>query len=71
LGMNEISKRPVRSQLGFHIVKLTGIQDCGSINVPEWQRMVFDEKRTKIFQDYLSSLRKRGKVSVNEALIKE
>ncbi len=71
LSVNEVSKKPVRSKLGLHIVKLTGIQDCGAINIPEWQRMVFDEKRTKIFQDYLSSLRKRGKVSVNEALIKE
>lgn len=71
LGLNEVSKRPVRSQLGLHIVKLTGVQDCGQINVPEWQRMVFDEKRTKIFQDYLSSLRSRGKVSVNEKLIQE
>jgi peptidyl-prolyl cis-trans isomerase C len=71
LGVNEVSKRPVRSQLGYHIVKLTGVQDCGSINVPEWQRMVFDEKRTKIFQDYLSSLRSRGKVSVNDKLVKE
>jgi peptidyl-prolyl cis-trans isomerase C len=71
LSLNEVSSKPVRSQMGFHLVKLTGVQDCGSINVPEWQRMVFDEKRNKIFQDYLSSLRSRGKVSVNEALIKE
>ena len=71
LSVNEVSKKPVRSKVGLHILKLTGIKDCGSINVPEWQRMVFDEKRAKIFQDYLSGLRKRGKVSVNEALIKE
>lgn len=71
LSVNQVSKKPVRSQIGLHIVKLTGVKDCGSINIPEWQRMVFDEKRTKIFQDYLSSLRKRGKVSVNESLIKE
>lgn len=71
LSVNEVSKKPVRSQVGLHVVKLTGVQDCGAINVPEWQRMVFDEKRTKIFQDYLSTLRSRGKVSVNEALIKE
>ncbi len=71
LGVNQISKQPVRSQLGLHVVKLTGVQDCNNINVPEWQRMVFDEKRTKIFQDYLSSLRSRGKVSINEKLIRE
>lgn len=71
LGVGEVSQRPVRSQMGLHIVKLTGVQDCGKINIPEWQRMVFDEKRTKILQDYLSSLRSRAKVSINEELVKE
>jgi peptidyl-prolyl cis-trans isomerase C len=71
LNVNETSKKPVRSQLGLHIVKLTGVQDCNTINIPEWQRMVFDEKRTKIFQDYLASLRSRAKVSVNEQAVKE
>ena len=71
LGMNEVSKKPVRSQLGLHIIKLTGMQDCNSINIPEWQRMVFDEKRTKIFQDYLSGLRSQAKVQINQELIKE
>jgi hypothetical protein len=33
--------------------------------------MVFDEKRAKILQDYLSTLRSRAKVSVNDELIKE
>ncbi|HEY8280182.1 MAG TPA: peptidylprolyl isomerase [Bdellovibrionota bacterium] len=71
LSVGEVSHKAIRSQMGLHIVKLTGVQDCGSINVPEWQRMVFDEKRAKILQDYLSTLRSRAKVSVNDELIKE
>jgi parvulin-like peptidyl-prolyl isomerase len=71
LKVGQVSSAPVRSQLGLHLVKLTGVQDCNSINIPEWQRMVFDEKRAKIFDDYLSSLRSRAKVSVNQELIKE
>ncbi len=71
LSVGETSKRPVRSQLGLHVIKLTGVQDCNGIDIPAWQRMVFDEKRVKILQDYLSSLRSRGKVSVNEELVKE
>jgi len=71
LSPGEVSKKPVRSQLGLHIVKLIGVQDCNAINIPEWQRMVFDEKRTKIFQDYLSSLRSKGHVSINEDAVKE
>ena len=71
LSVGETSKKAVRSQLGLHIVKLTGIQDCKAINIPEWQRMVFDEKRTKIFQDYLEGLRKKGEVSINTEAVKE
>jgi peptidyl-prolyl cis-trans isomerase C len=71
LKVGEISKSPVRSQMGLHLVKLSGVQDCGKINIPEWQRMVFDEKRAKIFKDYLSELRSKAKVSINNELIKE
>lgn len=71
LDVGEVAKGLVRSQLGLHIVKLTGIQDCKSINIPEWQRMVFDEKRMKILDGYLASLRSKSKVSVNDQLVKE
>lgn len=71
MSVGEVSKNPVRSQLGWHIVKLTGIQDCKSIDIPEWQRMVFDEKRVKILENYLASLRGKAKISVNQEVIKE
>jgi peptidyl-prolyl cis-trans isomerase C len=71
LKVGETGKAPIRSQLGLHLVKLTGIQDCGKINIPEWQRMVFDEKRAKIFEDYLAGLRSKAKVSINEEAVKE
>lgn len=67
----EVSKAPVRSQLGLHLMKLAGVQDCGKIDIPEWQRMVFDEKRMKLFEDYLSSLRSKAKVSINRELVQE
>jgi peptidyl-prolyl cis-trans isomerase C len=71
LKVGEVSRAPVRSQMGLHLVKLSGVQDCGKIDIPEWQRMVFDEKRAKIFRDYLSELRSKAKVSINNELIKE
>ena len=71
LKVGQVHSAPVRSQLGLHLVKLTGVQDCANINVPEWQRMVFDEKRAKIFEDYLGGLRSKAKVSINKDLVKE
>ncbi len=70
LGVGKYSG-PVRSQFGFHIIKLTGIQDCKNIDIPEWQRMVYDEKRSKIFEDYLRELRSSARVTINHELIKE
>lgn len=61
----------VRSQLGLHIIKLTGIQECTNINIPEWQRMVFDERRAKIVEEYFAGLRSKAKITVNKDLIKE
>jgi len=71
LKVGQVAPGPVRSQLGVHLVKLTGVQECTNINMPEWQRMVFDEKRAKIFKDYLGSLRSKAKVSINNELLKE
>jgi len=71
LSVGGVSKAPVRSQLGLHLVRLSAVQNCATINIPEWQRMVFDEKRAKIFKDYLSSLRAKAKVSINNEVVKE
>jgi hypothetical protein len=39
--------------------------------VAEWSRMIYDEKRAKIFNDFLEGLRGKSKVSINYPLIKE
>jgi len=67
----QITKNIVRSQYGLHIIKLVDIKSCSKINIPEWQRMVYDEKRSKIFEEYLGGLRSKAKVSINKELIKE
>ncbi len=71
LSVGEYTKRPVKSQFGLHIIKLLGEKDCNKIAIPEYQRMVFDEKRMKIFSDYLGGLRSQSKISINEKLIQE
>ena len=70
LSVGDVSKI-IRSQFGLHIIKLTDKKSCKDINIPEFQRMVYDEKRGKIFSDYLSGLRSKAKVSINQNLIKE
>jgi peptidyl-prolyl cis-trans isomerase C len=71
LSPGEYSKKPVKSQFGLHIIKLLGTKECSKASIPDYQRLVFDEKRAKIFSDYLNSLRSDAKVSINEKLIQE
>lgn len=71
LKQGEYTKTPIRSQFGLHIIKLAGMRSCSDINVPEWERMIYDEKRTKMFNDYLEKLRAKSKVTVNLNLLKE
>ena len=65
------TQRPVRSQYGLHIIKLTDKLPCKDINAAEWKRIVYDEKRTKIFNDYLAQLRSSAKVEINYKLVRE
>ena len=71
LNIGEYTKEPVRSQFGLHIIKLAGKRSCNDINVAEWSRMIYDEKRTKLFNDFLEELRGKAKVSINYPLVKE
>lgn len=63
------TQEAIRSQFGLHIIKLTGKRACSEINVAEWKRMIYDEKRAKVFNDFLQQLRKQAKVEVNHKAI--
>lgn len=61
----------VRSQFGYHIIKLTALKEYKDIDKGLYKRLIFDEKRTKIFEAYMDDLKKSSKVTVNYDLIKE
>lgn len=65
-GMSQI----IRSQFGYHIVKLTSVKEFRDIDKGQYTRMLFDEKRAKLFDEYLDGLKKQYKVSVNYDLLK-
>lgn len=71
LGVGQTTKEIVRSQFGLHIIKLTAKKSCDDVDITEFKRMVYDERRMKIFDQYLSSLRAKAKVAINKELIKE
>lgn len=61
----------VRSQFGYHIIKLTGVRKWDEVDKAQVKRILFDEKRTQIFDRYMNQLRGQAKVTVRSELIKE
>jgi peptidyl-prolyl cis-trans isomerase C/peptidyl-prolyl cis-trans isomerase D len=61
----------VRSQFGFHIIKLTGKHTWDEVDRPAVKRIVFDQERQKIFETFMTQLRKQANVVVHGELLKD
>lgn len=61
----------IRTQFGYHIVKLTAVKDFKDIDKGYYKRMIFDERRAQIFDKYMDELKQKYSVSVNYGLLKE
>lgn len=61
---------PVRSQFGWHIIKLTDVRGFKEADIQKYNALVFDEKRAQIFDDFFADLKKKNKITVNESALK-
>jgi len=61
----------VRSEHGFHIIKLTGIRSWAETDRPKIKRLLLEKRQTEYHERYLASLRKKAKVSVNSRLLRK
>lgn len=61
----------VRSQFGYHILKVTAIRPWSEADKGQVKRMMIEEKRAQIFDKYMGDLRKQAKVTVKAELLKE
>ncbi len=71
LKVGQYTKKAIRSQFGLHIIKLIEKKPCKRVNMAEWKRMIYDEKRSKIQRRYLAKLRSKAKVEINHQLVKK
>lgn len=60
----------IRTQYGFHIIKLTGKRNYQQANKRQIRAAVFDFKRKKVFDKYFSKLSKKYKVQRNRQALK-
>lgn len=57
--------KPIRTQYGYHIVKVLGVKKYEQIEKNYYKKLVYDMKRDKIINDYYQKLRKSAKIKIN------
>ena len=58
---------PVRTQFGYHIIKVLAVKDVKSINTALYKKVVYDQKRDKILDGYFAGMRKAAAGMKNAA----
>ena len=67
--------QPVKTQLGFHIIKLEGMKTDAYVPFPEVKDFIrqkmTQEKQAEVLQKYVDDLKKKSKILINDDLLKE
>jgi parvulin-like peptidyl-prolyl isomerase len=62
--------QPIRTQYGFHVIKVLGIKDFDKIDKNLYKKIIYDIKRDALIEQYHQNLRKKAKVTVNNEFLK-
>lgn len=61
---------PVRTQFGFHIIKVLGIKEWKDADPAIYKKIVYDQKRDKILEDYFHESRASAQIKINKEFLK-
>ena len=61
---------PVRTQYGFHLIKMLSVKKFKDINLGIYKKIIYDQKRDSILQLYFQDLRKGAKIAINKKALK-
>lgn len=61
---------PVRTQFGYHIIKVLGVHEFKDVDAALYKKIVYDQKRDRILDEYFESQRKSAQIKVNKELLK-
>ena len=66
---------PVKTHLGYHIIKLEGMRPAAYVPFEEVKGFIrqklMQEKQTEMVEKYIDDLKKSAKITLNEDLLKE
>ncbi len=61
---------PVRTQFGYHVVKVIGVREWKEVDPALYKKIVYDQKRDKILEEYFADARKTAKITINKEWLK-
>ncbi len=61
---------PVRTQFGYHIIKVLGVKEWKEVDPALYKKIVYDQKRDKILEEYFADGRKTAQIKINKDLLK-
>jgi peptidyl-prolyl cis-trans isomerase C len=60
--------KPVRTQMGYHIIKILGVKTIDQIDKNLYKKIIYDKKRDAIIENYFKNLAKGADVKTNPGL---
>jgi peptidyl-prolyl cis-trans isomerase C len=61
--------RPVRTQMGYHIIKILGVKSYDQIDKNLYKKIIYDQKRDAMIENYFKGLSKDAKITTNPNLL--
>lgn len=61
---------PVRTQFGYHIIKVLGVREWKEVDPALYKKIVYDQKRDKILEEYFADARKSAQIKINKEYLK-
>lgn len=62
--------KPVRTQFGFHIIKVLAVKEFDKISKDMYKKIIYDIKRDAILENYFKGLRQSANININKDLLK-
>ncbi len=56
--------RPVRTQMGYHVVRVLGVKDFDQIDKNLYKKIIYDQKRDALMNAYFQGLKKGADVKI-------
>ena len=60
--------KPVRTQMGYHVIKILGDKSIDQIDKNLYKKIIYDKKRDAMIEDYFKNLAKGSDIKINSNL---